>query len=336
MKVFHIESGLGNQMLDYADMIASASCNNDEYYIETILYELGEAQDEIAMWNGYELERVFGLHPNNVKTLFNKEEWAEIIQDVLKSEFWNDGWTYSDAITTAFRKHGLNLIDRNPRIHNGLKVLPMEMKYSKYIVRQLYYRILKSKENNAAIPDRIYFRSITDDFNGHFLKLMYKGNQIDKIERQIRAAFQFPVYDEKNAKFAKKLKKVNSVAIHARRGDFLGHNAYCYKFGYFRRALSFIRKKVSAPVFVFFCDPGSVEWCKENPYIFGLNFEKDKVEFVDWNLGTDSYRDMQLMTDCKHNIITNSSFGWWGAYLNDNPDKITISPDARINTTHWV
>ena len=77
-----------------------------------------------------------------------------------------------------------------------------------------------------------------------------------------------------------------------------------------------------------------IEWCKENSRIFGLDYSKDQVYFVDWNIGEDSFRDMQLMTHCKHGIITNSSFGWWGAYLIQNPNKITISPSLEINTTH--
>ena len=88
------------------------------------------------------------------------------------------------------------------------------------------------------------------------------------------------------------------------------------------------------PIFCFFCDTGSIDWCKNNAEIFGLDFRKDAVYFVDWNKGNESYRDMQLMAKCKHNIITNSSFGWWGAYLNDNSEKITCSPNAWINTTH--
>lgn len=56
--------------------------------------------------------------------------------------------------------------------------------------------------------------------------------------------------------------------------------------------------------------------------------------FVDWNGGEDSYRDMQLMSYCKHNVITFSSFGWWGSWLNENPEKITISPSVWINTTN--
>lgn len=58
-----------------------------------------------------------------------------------------------------------------------------------------------------------------------------------------------------------------------------------------------------------------------------MDFKVDKVYFVDWNKGEESFRDMQLMAECKHNIFTQSSFGFWGAYLNTNPDKITCAPD---------
>jgi hypothetical protein len=336
-KVFHIESGLGNQMLDYTDLLASKSCNpNDEFFIETILYELGNKQDGISMWNGYELDRIFGIQERNVKELFSEKKWHTIIDSVIASEFWNDGWTYSDAICDAFSEHGLSLINQYRREHNKLKVEPTEISHMKYLLKNLYYRIRPSLAyTTAAIPEKLFFKSETDDYNGHYLKFMYKGNEIEKLNTTIRETFRFPEYDGKNLDFATMLRSSNSVAIHARRGDFLGHNSYCYCYGYFKRAVHYIKSHVSNPIFVFFCDPGSIAWCKENGKIFDLDFTKDNVQFVDWNLDTENYRDMQLMSDCKHNIITNSSFGWWGAYLNANPDKITCSPDPKINTTHW-
>ena len=109
--------------------------------------------------------------------------------------------------------------------------------------------------------------------------------------------------------------------------------AWCYNYGYFKRAVNHIRKNVSQPVFVFFTNTGSIDWCRENARTFGLDYSKDKVFFVDWNKGTESYRDMQLMSYCKHAIITISTFGWWGAYFIDNPHKITISPEIAIDTT---
>ena len=168
-------------------------------------------------------------------------------------------------------------------------------------------------------------------------KLQRAVTALEKIEDKVRETFVFPEFrDSQNRDMATFLDGHNSVAIHARRGDMLGCNGYCYKFGYFKRAVKHIRENVENPVFVFFCDPGSVEWCKQNANIFGLDFTKDKVYFVDWNKGEESFRDMQLMGHCKHSIITNSSFGWWGAFFINNPNKITISPLQEIatNTTY--
>ena len=113
----------------------------------------------------------------------------------------------------------------------------------------------------------------------------------------------------------------------------LQSNGYCYKYGYFKRATNYIKKHVISPIFFFFCDTGSTQWCKNHFNIFGLNENIDHIYFVDWNVGKEYYKDMQLMAECKHNIITNSSFGWWGAFLNSNPTKITCSPNIWINTT---
>ena len=130
-----------------------------------------------------------------------------------------------------------------------------------------------------------------------------------------------------------KICAVNSVAVHVRRGDLLGLNAPYYKFVYFKRAINYIKTQVDNPVFFFFCNKESMEWVKENLHIFNIR-ASDRIEFVTGNDAKNSYRDMQLMSSCKHAVITFSSFGFWGAYLIDNPNKITCSPDVRINTTH--
>lgn len=338
MKVLHIESGLGNQMLDYCDLLAVRKENPDEpIYIETIIYDIPEANMKISQWNGYELDRVFGIKEKNIKTLFDDDQWKRIIESVTRSEFWDDNWRYSDAIVKSFQNEGLLLNNMYSRPHQSeLKPNNRLINFARtkvgYDLKRNLYRLLEQKiigENN------LFIRSSTNDYTGHTLQFCYKNRGIEKIDEEILKAFSFPdIEDPYNCDVAKRIKSTNSVAVHVRRGDMLSTNGHYYKYGYFRRAIKFIKKHVDHPVFFFFCDPASIEWVKSNLPIFALRYGFDKIEIVSGNSGLNSFRDMQLMSLCKHAVITNSSFGFWSAYLISNPKKITCSPDIRLNTTH--
>lgn len=347
MKVFHIESGLGNQMLSYCELLAAQLIDpKDEYYIETIIYDIQECNEVICQWNGYELERVFGIKVPNVRLLFTDEQWKNVMEEIRLSQFWKRNWNYPVYFTEALNRAGLPLKNirgdfEEPLFasrfsgENTLKSRFVDSKIGDTIKRW-YYRF-NEKEKVQAIDnqEKVFITGEGNVFTGQWLSLKYRSNGIEKIDAKIRDTFCFPAFtNEKDIQMAEFIQSNNTVAIHARRGDMLGYNGNCYKYGYFRRAVNYIRRRTDNPLFVFFCDPGSVEWCRKNEQIFDLDFKKDKVLFVDWNKGKESYRDMQLMALCSHAIITNSSFGWWGAYLIKNPDKITISPDITINTTH--
>jgi len=140
----------------------------------------------------------------------------------------------------------------------------------------------------------------------------------------IRNTFSFrPFTDSRNVYLMNKLANGTYVSVHIRRGDYLKHRLYIGTCPpeYYRRAISIFRDKMNVDGLVVFSN--DIEWCHDNLHdVFNGN-----DMFVDWNNGYNSFRDMQLMSLCKHNIIANSSFSWWGAWLNPNSDKIVVAPD---------
>ena len=140
------------------------------------------------------------------------------------------------------------------------------------------------------------------------------------IEEEVRGAFSFVGISEKNKEFADELSNIESVSLHIRRGDYLNSPIYdVCKEDYHKNAIARILEGVDNPQFIVFSD--DVQWCNDYMRRFNVNYR-----MVDWNNGKDSYQDMYLMSKCKHNIIANSTFSWWGAWLNANPDKIVVSP----------
>lgn len=117
----------------------------------------------------------------------------------------------------------------------------------------------------------------------------------------------------------------NSVSIHIRRGDYLQHEIHnTDKTAYYAQAIEHIKLTINNPVFYMFSD--DMNWVKENFPIDG------NVQYIDFNDDATNYEDMKLMSSCKHNIIANSSFSWWSAWLNTNPDKIVIAPKKWFNS----
>ena len=151
--------------------------------------------------------------------------------------------------------------------------------------------------------------------------------QNEKWFRNIRGTildtFKFPSFiNNANIELASQLANCNAVSCHVRRGDYLLDERYlvCTP-KYYTEAISKMNEMVKPDLYVVFSD--DIDWCKENlPAVIGQR----KVVYVDWNKKENSYRDMQLMSLCRHNIIANSSFSWWGAWLGQHEDKVVIAP----------
>lgn len=144
--------------------------------------------------------------------------------------------------------------------------------------------------------------------------------------------------DVTNEQVAQNILSVNAVSLHVRRGDYVSNLTINQFHGtcsleYYNQAIAQIAKKVETPhFFVFSDDP---EWVKSNLKI------DYSITIVDHNNADKNYEDIRLMSLCKHHIIANSSFSWWGAWLCRNPNKIVIAPlkwfnDKSINTTDLI
>ena len=122
---------------------------------------------------------------------------------------------------------------------------------------------------------------------------------------------------------AEKSAQSESVAIHARVVNFEYGMKEILARNYYQKAVNHIKGKIDKPI-SFFVFSDNVNWCRENLDILGLSNED--IIFVDYNKGENTFRDMQLMSLCKHIIIPNSTFSWWAGYLIKNPNKIFITP----------
>ena len=145
----------------------------------------------------------------------------------------------------------------------------------------------------------------------------------------LREKIQFPPSDNPlNPELAQEMRECASVSVHVRRGDYLNEENRAM-FGnictddYYRKAMEIIKDEVKNARFYIFSDDSS--YAKQK-------YQGEEFTVVDINHGKDSFYDMWLMSNCKHNICANSTFSFWGARLNGNEGKIMIRPSIHKNS----
>lgn len=145
--------------------------------------------------------------------------------------------------------------------------------------------------------------------------------------KDIREIFTFrKSISSTSSRVANLIKGSNSVSLHVRRGDYVHDKSTNLYHGslptdYYLKSVRHLNKKLKNPKFFIFSDDPA--WVKNN-----IKIGKNSV-YVAHNKGDSSWQDMYLMSLCKHNIIANSTFSWWGAWLNNNENKYVIAPK------HW-
>ena len=161
--------------------------------------------------------------------------------------------------------------------------------------------------------------------HGYWQSEKYFADQVEHL----RSVFQFtPDMSPENEDMAARIKDAQAVSLHVRRGDYVGIGAaaVCDQ-AYYDAALDRVTAELSGSphVFVFSDDPA---WARDN---LNVPFEKT---VVDLNGRDAAHCDMHLMSLCQHNVIANSTFSWWGAWLNANPGKRVAAPVKWFGNDH--
>ena len=162
----------------------------------------------------------------------------------------------------------------------------------------------------------------------YMIGVFQNAEMVDSVRQTVQTAFRFaPFTDSHNLRWQQTMQAENSVAIHIRKGRDYQTNQYLKDtcpVAYYERAVAYITEHVQNPRFYIFTD--NPTWVREHITSFDYTL-------VEGNPGSGwgNHFDMQLMSSCLHNIICNSTYSWWGAYLNPNPDKIVIGPHQWFN-----
>ena len=194
--------------------------------------------------------------------------------------------------------------------------------FSKYILdialgnHKNVYKETNLSFNNLfhSLPNKTYLK-------GYWQSEKYFENNQKNIFKDLQL---IAPQSKKNIKTLENISKTNSVSLHIRRGDYVTNSAYNMKHGtcsldYYKKSVDYLSKSLNKnfTIFAFSDDP---EWVFKN-----LKLPMD-IQFIDHNSSKKNYEDLRLMSQCNHNIIANSSFSWWGAWLNKSPKRTIISP----------
>ncbi len=197
-------------------------------------------------------------------------------------------------------------------------LLDDDMKFASRVRRKLFGR-----KNKTLSEDGFYMPEILDAEDaflyGYWVCDAYYADIMPILQSKIR----FPLSsDLRNQECMKQMQQEESVSLHIRRTDYLSvaggerYTGICTE-EYYRSAMCYMEQRLENPVFYIFSD---------DPVYAREHYNGENIHVIDWNTGKNSLYDMQLMSQCKHNICANSTFSIWGARLNPHADKIMIRP----------
>lgn len=317
-----IKDGLGNQMFQYAyARYLQESCRQvgikerlviNPYFINNTIFKDNDFR-EMSLHH-------FFLNPQ--VTFLNKKEQEKSYRD----------FKFKTLLSTS-------IVDLyNWRIK---KIKPSGVEnFLKRAQKGIYYTFFPYTNYGTPIANcnnKFVFGFFQDYRNFHLIS--------EQIRKELLVR---DIPSKENVLILEEINKVNSVCLHIRRGDYLNpkwKNLQICTFEYYNNAINVILNRVENPVFFVFSNShDDLEWIKENYNFKDFKGQKAiQLNYVD--LKNPDYEELRLMYTCKHFIISNSTFSWWGAYLSLYSKKIVIAPkrwnladenDCNIYMEDWI
>jgi hypothetical protein len=238
------------------------------------------------------------------------------------------GYGENNGIDTI-RHYALSPFNINAEIAEKEEI--QKMKYPLGIISKgtRFFRAKILRQFNVGFVQNIYDHTDPIYLDGFFQTEKYFKDFETEIRNDLKLSTPFSNEAENIIKTINSLpeRQTQSVSLHVRRGDYVKDEKTNKAHGtcgpeYYQKALETIVSKIGTNIHVFvFSD--DIEWVKDNlPVSFPVTYVSDPM--------IKDYEELILMSKCSHNIIANSSFSWWGAWLNSNPNKIVIAPKKWV------
>lgn len=241
---------------------------------------------------------------------------SEIQHDLILDRSFLD--TERKGVTK--RTYYLDIYDvktKQTRNHKSSSTQKLFQKVSYPLLKKIGHTVLVKDFTHSDLSSYATFKNIVLD--GYFFDLTFLQDR----KEIVTSIFEFTddLYAD-NKSLLQQIKRTQSVSIHIRRGDYLNKvNQSIYhscNISYYQKAIKYIQSKVDQPFFYIFSD--DIEWVKKS-----LNMDVP-MELIDLDTSNKDVVDFFLMSQCQHNIIANSTYSWWAAFLNKNKQKEVVAP----------
>ncbi|NEZ54411.1 alpha-1,2-fucosyltransferase [Adonisia turfae] len=258
-----------------------------------------------------------------------------MVRIILSGGIGNQLFQYSAARALSLENNADLIIDKPTAksIKNwrgyALSYFQVDAKQSE-LLTSIFRKLMLNKNFYLWINESVFFEKNKFSFYDDFFKLpknttLFGYFQNEKYfkghEHQIRRDLKFSnlKLDNKSIRVCDLINNSNSVSVHVRRGDYVNSSIFdvCTP-TYYKKAIDLFRKNLNNPKFYFFSD--DIKWCRDV-------FSDSDYSFCDLEQARKNpLVDLYLMSQCKHNIIANSTFSWWGAWLNSYSSKSVAAP----------